>query len=113
MASMERNQKGKGDNMEQDTSKILGFHTGASVKINKHFFANRGLKYVDFGSGTVVEKLPPSKKNQLWMVKVQFPYNRNFYQEPFSKMLSDSLVNNYKILTIIEIFPAYLDKVKK
>jgi len=92
-----------------DETDRLGFHKGEYVKFTNRYFANHGLKYVDLGDGIVVDKI--IMNNAVPKVVVKFPFNREFYQNPALKvLLSNSEVNRYKIMTLLEIYPAYLEK---
>jgi hypothetical protein len=95
-------------NVNLDTSKVLGFHTGAEVIFSRRYFVNHGIKFIDFGTGVVKDKI--ISKTSTPKLLVTFPFHRAFHEQPFSQMLSKSEVNNYKIVTMLEVYPAYLEK---
>jgi hypothetical protein len=89
--------------------KALGFDIGADVVFSNRYFANHNMKYIDFGAGKVRGEV--TSRKSVPKVIVSFPYNRAFFEKPLSDMLAaNNDMNKFKVLTILEIYPAYLEK---
>lgn len=85
---------------------LLGFKINDEVIINRHYFANHSMQFVDLGKGAiqgmVLDGLPK--------LMVRFPAHPDF----FAKRQLHSLLeigNSKSTSILISIYPGYLDKV--
>jgi len=96
-----------------ETSKKLGFHTGASVRISPRYFHNHSMKYINIGTGVIVGKTLPDK-NTLPSLLVRFPFHMEFFTEPILKcLLETSQASAGTINVLLRIHPLYCDEVKR